>query len=442
MHLGKLPQAVFTMKLKQISLNRNTLFYLHLTRQKITSPHPSSPSFEGLILHYLDQLENLLPALVSDHILPSSNSFSDLNPSTVKLATIICGLERLTRAARELLPTRKSYPRQLLGMIHCLWATGGANLGALFTTEQIWATDYSEQIIRGFKTNSVPEKFARHALGKVLLYLAEAERICFTDLAQLSGIGNLCFCIRQLRQTISHHLLFKTFHPKSTSIREGSLVPEFVEREPGFTNIVLLHDAVINNQDKNILQPGAPKPRNIIFFEAVFMILGFISSHYTCLIFSLFSAPPDITHGLMQQTWSLRLAASAGVIGCFCVRARAATMMIGTIPCALGVLLVLTSAQSASSLLVTSVGTIFIDHLMFLSVVPFLLVSAREEGFWTAVESTAVLYGVIRLVVFAVDRNGIKRMHRDLARIGQKYKRWNKEPAGVHRLQLTSGLSV
>ncbi|KAG2354790.1 hypothetical protein BDR07DRAFT_1428472 [Suillus spraguei] len=426
---------------------RNTIFYLHLTNQKMTSQYLSSPSFEGLILHYLDQLENLLPVLVSVQILPFSESLVDSTSPTAKLATMICGLEQLTRAIRKLLPTRKSYPRQLLGMIHCLWATGSANLGTLFTTEEIWArVHYSELIVPGLNTNSIPEKLIRHTLERVLLHLADAERICFTNPTQFTGVGNLCFCIRQLRQTISHHLLFQTFHPTSTSKKKGSLVPEFVKREPGFTNIILLHDTVrADTLDQDNLQPNALQTWSI-FLGLVFVILGFISSHYTCFIFSLFSAPPDTTHGLMRQTsgWSsVQLVASAGVIGCFCDRVWAGTVMIGTIPYALGILLVLTSPQFASAPLVISIDAISTDHLMFLSVVPLWLVSSREQGFWTAIESTAVLYLFIRLLAFAVDKSGMKRKRRDLARIGRKYRgeSMNEERAGVHKLQIDSDLS-
>ncbi|KAG2065878.1 hypothetical protein BDR04DRAFT_1234316 [Suillus decipiens] len=423
--------------------SRNTIFYLHLTNLKMTSQ--SSPSFEGLILHCLDQLENLLPVLVSTQILPFSESLVDSTCPIAKLATMICGLEQVTRAIRELLPMRKSYPRQLLGMIHCLWATGSANLNTLFTTEEIWARECYELIIPGLDTNTIPKKLIRHTLERVLLYLADAERICFINPTQLTGVGNLCFCIRQLRQTISHHLLFQTFHPTPTSIKKGSLVPEFVKREPGFTNSVLLHDAVrVDTLDQDNLQPSALKTWSI-FLGAVFIILGFISSHYTCFIFSLFSAPPDTTHGLMRQTsgWSsVQLVASAGVIGCFCDRVWAGKVMIGTIPCALGVLLVLISPQYASSPLAISIDAISTEHLMFLSVVPLLLVSSHEQGFWTTIESTALLYLVIRLVAFAVDKSGMKRKRRDLARIGRKYERRNEERAGVHNLQIDSGLSM
>lgn len=423
---------------------RNTAFYLHLMNQK-THQYPSSPSFEGLVLHYLDQLENLLPILVSVQILPFSESLYDSTSPTAKLATMICGLEQLTRAVRELLPTRKSYLRQLLGMIHFLWATGSANLGALFTTEEIWAREYSELILPGFNTNNIPEKLIRHTLERVLLNLADAERICFMHQTQLTGVGNLCFCIRQLRQTISHHLLFQTFHPTSTSIRKGSLVPEFVKREPGFTNTVLLHSAVkIDTMDQDNLQPSIPKTWSI-FLGAMFIILGFISSHRTCFIFSLFSAQLDTTHGLMRQAsgWSsVQLATSAGVIGCFCDRVRADTAMISAIPCALGVLLVLISPQSASSPLVISIDVISTDRLMFLSVVPILLVSSHEQGFWTMIESTGVLYVVIRLLAFAIDKSGMKRKRRDLARIGRRYKGRNEEQAGLPNLQIDSGLSM
>jgi len=400
----------------------------------VTTQYPSSPSFESLILHYLDQLETLLPVLVQTPLF--FEALVDSTSQTAKLASMICGLERLTRAIRELLPTRKSYPRQLLGMIRCLWDTGSTNLSALLTTEEIWAS--SELIIPGFNTNGTPEKLIRHTLERVLLYLAEAERICFTDLTQFTGVGNLCFYIRQLRQTISHHLLFQTFHPTSTSIQKGSLVPEFVEREPGFTNIILLRIAVIDIRDQDSLQLSTSKTWSI-FLGAVFIILGFISSHPTCLIFSLFSAPPDTAHGLMRQSsgWSsMQLAASAGVIGCFCDRVQAGTVMIGTIPCALGVLLVVISPQSASSPLFISIDAISTDHLMFLSVIPLLLISAHEQGFWRAIESTAVLYVITRLLAFAFDRSGMKRKRRDLARIGRKYKRRNEEPAGVNRLQI------
>ena len=428
------------------------MFYLHLTKQKISSQYPSSSSFEGLILHYLDQLENLLSTLVLVQIFPFSKSLVDSASPIAKLASMICGLERLTRAIRELLPTRKSYPRQLLGMIRCLWATGSTNPGALFTTEEVWARAYySELISPGFDTNSIPEKLIRHTLERVLLYLADAERVCFTDLTQFTGVGNLCFCIRQLRQTISHHLLFQTFHPTSNSIKKGtSLVPEFVEREPGFTNIVLLHDALVTDQDN--LQPGVPKTWSI-FLGAVFIILGFTSSHYTCFIFSLFSAPPDANYSLMRQSsgqWSsIQLAASAGVIGCFCDRARAGMVMISTVLCALVVLLVPISPQSASSpessFVITIDAIVSTDLLMFLSVVPFLLISAHEQGFWTAIESSAVLYVIIHLLAFAFDRSGMKRKHRDLVRISRKYKGTqgnfrNEERAGVHRLKISSGL--
>ncbi|KAG2034717.1 hypothetical protein BDR03DRAFT_964342 [Suillus americanus] len=134
----------------------------------------------------------------------------------------------------------------------------------------------------------------------------------------------------------------------------------------------------------------------------------------------------------MRQTsgWSsVQLVASAGVIGCFCERVRAGTVTIGTIPGALGVLLVLISPQFVSSPLGISIDAISTDHLMFLSVLPLLLVSPHQWGFWTGIESTAVLYVFIRLLAFAVDKNGMKRKRRDLARIGRKYKRRNEERA-------------
>ncbi|KAG1784758.1 uncharacterized protein HD556DRAFT_1314828 [Suillus plorans] len=406
---------------------------------KTTSQYTSSPSFEGLILHYLDQLENLLPVLVLVQILPFSEFLVDSTSPTAKLATMICGLEQLTRAIREFLSTRKSYPHQLLGVIRCLWATGSANLGSLFTTEEIWARAYySELIIPGLNTNSIPEKLIRHTLERVLLYLADAERMCFTNQTQLIGVGNICFCIRQLRQTISHHLLFQTFHPISTSIQKGGLVPEFVDHEPGFTNIVLLQDAVrVHTLDQDNLQPGGPKTWSI-FLGAVFIILGFISSHHTCFIFSLLSAPPNTTDGLMRQTsgWSsAQLVASAGVIGCFCDRVRAGAVTIGTIPYAFGILLVLISPQFASSPLVRYIDAISTDHLMFLSVVPLLLFSSHEQSFWAAIENTAVLYVVIRLLAFAVDKSSMKRKRRDLVRISRKYNRRNEEQGEVYKLQ-------
>jgi hypothetical protein len=131
-----------------------------------TSQYPSSPSFKGLILHYLEQLENLLPILVSAQILPFSESLGDSTSQTAKLATMICGLEQLTRAIRELLPTRESCPRQLLGMIHFSWATRSANLGTLFTTEEIWAREHSELILPGFETNNIPKKTHSAHVGK------------------------------------------------------------------------------------------------------------------------------------------------------------------------------------------------------------------------------------------------------------------------------------
>ena len=394
--------------------------------------------FEGLTLFYLDQLESILHVLVSAKILPLSESFVDSSSPTAKSATLICRLERLTRATRELILTRKSYPRQLLGIIRCLSATGNANLGT-----EIWAREYySELNIPGFNTDSIPERLTRYTLERVLLYLADAERICFSDLTLFTGVGSLCLCIRQLRQSISHHLLFQTSNPTSTSIPKGSLVPKFVERERGFTKIVLLHDVAIDIQDQDDSQPGAPKTWSI-FLGAVFVILGFVSSHHTCFIFSLFAAPPDTTHGLMRQTsgWSsIRLAASAGVIGCFCDRARSSTVMIGIIPCALGVLLLLISPQTASSPLFVSIEVIPTDHLTFISVVPLLLVSANEHGIWTTIESAVMLYVIIRLLALAVDRSGMKRQRRDLARMGRKYKRKNEDLAGLRGLKASSRL--
>ena len=385
---------------------------------------------------------------MSVEILPFSESLVDSTSPTAKSATLICGLERLSRATRELLPTQKSHPRQLLGMIRCHSATGSANLGT-----EIWVRAYYPELnIRGFNTNSIPEKLVRHTLERVLLYLADAERICFTDLIQSTGVGNLCFCIRQLRQAISHHLLFQT---SSASIEKGSLVPKFVERERGFTNLVLLHDAAIDILDQDNSQPTEPSsPKTWTIFLGAMLItlgfmlitLGFISSHHTCLIFSLLAAPPDTTHDLMRQSsgWSsIRLAASAGVIGCFCDRARPGTVMFGTIPCALGVLFVLVSPQTASSPLVISIDAISTNHMLFLSVVPLLLVSANERGlrgFWTTMESTAMLHVIICLLAFAVDRSGMKRQRRDLARIGRKYKRKDEDLAGTHGSRTSFGL--
>lgn len=79
---------------------------------------------------------------------------------------------------------------------------------------------------------------------------------------------------------------------------------------------------------------------------------------------------------------------------------------------------------------------------MFLSVVPILLVSSHEQGFWIMIESTGVLYVVIRLLAFAVDKSGMKRKRRDLARIGRRYKGRNEEQAGLPNLQIDSGLSM
>jgi hypothetical protein len=422
-------------------LNRNTIFYLHLTKQKITSHNPISPKFEGLTLYYLDQLETMLHVLVSAKILPFSESLVDSTSPTAKLATLICGLERITRAIRELFPTRKPYPRRLLGMIRCLSATGSANLGT-----EIWARAYySELNIPGFDIKNIPEYLIRHTLERVLLYLADAEHVCFTDLIQFTGVGILCFRIRQLRQTISHHLLFQTSNPTSTPIQKGSLslVPKFVEHERGFTNLVLLRNAAIDILDQDTSQPSAPKKWSI-FLGATFIILGFISSHHTCFIFSLFAAPPDTTHGIMRQTsgWSsIQLAASAGVIGCFCDRARAGTVVAGTftIPFVLGVILVLISPQTASSTVIISIDAISTNYMISLPVVALLLVSAYEQGFWTTIESTAMLYVIICLLAFAVDRDGMKRQRRDLARIGRKFKERNGDLAGEHALQTNIG---
>ncbi|KAG2363891.1 hypothetical protein BDR07DRAFT_1460052 [Suillus spraguei] len=404
LEISRWRNVIFPRMKEQLVLRQKALSELqtrHLKNDKPVSEfslvrrsHPALPGSTG----------NLLPVLVSVQILPFSESLVDSTSPTAKLATMICGLEQLTRAIRKLLPTRKSYPRQLLGMIHCLWATGSANLGTLFTTEEIWArVHYSELIVPGLNTNSIPEKLIRHTLERVLLHLADAERICLTNPTQFTGVGNLCFCIRQLRQTISHHLLFQTFHPTSTSKRREVWCPNL-------SNV---------NQ---VLQ-------TLYYFTI-----------------RLFSAPPDTTHGLMRQTsgWSsVQLVASAGVIGCFCDRVWAGTVMIGTIPYALGILLVLTSPQFASAPLVISIDAISTDHLMFLSVVPLWLVSSREQGFWTAIESTAVLYLFIRLLAFAVDKSGMKRKRRDLARIGRKYRgeSMNEERAGVHKLQIDSDLS-
>ena len=391
--------------------------------------------FEGLTLYYLDQLESILHVLVLAKILPFSESLVDSTSPTAKSATLICRLERLTRATRELFLTRRSYPRQLLGMIRCLSATGSANLGT-----EIWASEYySELNIPNFNTGSIPKRLTRYTLERVLLYLADAERICFSDLTLFAGVGGLCLCIRQLRQTISHHLLFQTSNPTST---KGSLVPKFVERERGFTKLVLLHDVAIDILDQDDSQASAPKTW-IIFLGAIFIILGFVLSHHSCFVFSLFATPPDTIHGLMRQTsvWSsIRLAASAGVIGCFCDRARSSMVMIGIIPCALGVLLLLISPQTPSSPLIISIDAISTNHLIFLSVVPLLLVSAYKEGFWTTIESAVVLYVIIRLLAFAVDRSGMKRQRRDLARIGRKYKRRNEDLAGVRELKTNSRL--
>jgi hypothetical protein len=109
----------------------------------------------------------------------------------------------------------------------------------------------------------------------------------------------------------------------------------------------------------------------------------------------------------------------------------------------LGVLFVLVSPQTASSPLVISIDAISTNHMLFLSVVPLLLVSANERGlrgFWTTMESTAMLYVIICLLAFAVDRSGMKRQRRDLARIGRKYKRKDEDLAGTHGSRTSFGL--
>ena len=99
-----------------------------------------------------------------------------------------------------------------------------------------------------------------------------------------TGVGNLCFsscfCIRQLRPGNFTSLLFQT---SSASIEKGSLVPKFVERERGFTNLVLLHDAAIDILDQDNSQPSAPKIWSIFRSHVHHSRIHFITSHLSHL---------------------------------------------------------------------------------------------------------------------------------------------------------------
>ena len=75
-------------------------------------------------------------------------------------------------------------------------------------------------------------------------------------------------------------LLFQT---SSASIEKGSLVPKFVERERGFTNLVLLHDAAIDILDQDNSQPSAPKIWSIFRSHVHHSRIHFITSHLSHL---------------------------------------------------------------------------------------------------------------------------------------------------------------
>ncbi|KAJ7210983.1 hypothetical protein C8J57DRAFT_1400302 [Mycena rebaudengoi] len=422
----------------QTRTSQNVIFYLHLTGEVATErQYADWAAFESLVQSYLDQLDMLMSAMAWN-IFPSLLPVDSGSPAG-KLAAMICAVERVSQVARKVVSSsQKSRPYQFLRMMECLWTARSFHLQATPRAKRgPWNPLYSAQIAMGFRTNKVSDKLICLMLESVLLLFADAERLCFTDATLFTGIGNLSFCIRQLRQLVSHYLLSQTFNNVTgTSVEEnGFRLNEFSKQ--GFTKLVLLCDVSSDVVDEGSLSPADIPTADwrSISIGLAFCVLAFLSSHHTCVIFCLLSTPADIPYGAFRlgQTWPLLpFASAAGVVGCSSAKVRLAGLgsthayaSIGTtIACAV-------PRQAPAALFMRVLAIISATEYLTVITLGFLFFPlALGAGVWPAIETAALFYGIVHLIVLAVDPSGMKRRHSELARIGRKYK-WQREESGT-----------
>ncbi|KAF7360453.1 hypothetical protein MVEN_00775700 [Mycena venus] len=387
---------------------RNVVFFLHLMNEEpARGQYSGLSSFQGLLQSYLEQLDMLLSAMAWDIL--QSLSIDSTSP-TAKLAAMICALDP---------------------MMKYLWLTRGVKGG----DEGLWNPMHADHITAGFRT-STPDRLIRVTFQKTLQLFAEGERLCFADATLFTGIGNLSFCIRQLRQLISHHLLFHTFDSRKIQAmdKNGFRLHEFSKQ--GFTKLVLLRDVSSDVVDVVSTPVPALATRSVLLALA-FSIMGFLLPLHTCFIFCLLSAPADIPYGALRlgQTWTwLPFASAAGVVGCSSAKLRPvpgsanAYMGTGTIAaCTVSVLLLLTQRRSPSTFVIRVLAVISTTGCLTAMTLGCLLLSlALGQGMWPAFESATLVYGIVHLAVFLVDPSGMQRRKIELVRIGHKYK-WDRE---------------
>ncbi|KAJ7223735.1 hypothetical protein B0H12DRAFT_1240935 [Mycena haematopus] len=407
---------------------RNVIYYLHLTGEVAAG---KQSAFEGLLQSYLDQLDVLMSVTALD-ILPSLPSVDPRSPFA-KLAAMIYTMERLSWTVRRVVSSsQKSRPCRFLCMMECLWTTRGVTVRS--AEDGLWHPLYSAQIAMGLRTNTISDKLICLTLKRVLLLFADAERLCFTDTPLFTGMGNVSFCIRQLRQLISHYLLLQTFkNPTSGSVDEDPFrLNEFSKQ--GFTKLVLLRDVSSDVVDANSLPPtGSPAADWLtVAIGLAFCVLGFLSSHHTCVIFCLLSTPSDIPYGTFRlgQTWPLLpFASAAGVFGCFSAKVvglastHAHAGISTTLVCVMPVLLLLSQRQAPTALFMRILTVISTTEYLTVITLGFLLFPlVLGQCVWGAIETAALWYGIVHLTVLVADPSGIKRRHSELARISRKYK--------------------
>ncbi|KAF7344473.1 hypothetical protein MSAN_01929000 [Mycena sanguinolenta] len=414
---------------------RNVIYYLHLTGEAPAERRYANwSSFESLLQSYLDQLD-VLVSIVALNILPSLPSIDARSPFA-KLAAMICTVERVSQTARKVISSsQKPGHYRFLHMVECLWSTRGVQPWTIACAkDRLWNPLYSAQIAMGFRMNTISDKLICLTLERLLLLLADAERLCFTDAPLFAGIGNVSFCIRQLRQLISHYLLFQAFDSPTTfrSVNGDEFhLNEFSKQ--GFTKLTLLCDVSLDVVDARSL-PSAGTPvadSRSVSIGLAFSVLGFLSSHHTCVIFCLLSTPADIPYGAFRlgQTWPLLpFASAAGVVGCICAKAvelaaTHANASVGMImACAVPVLLLFSQRQRTNALFIGVLSVISrTEYLIAMAVGVFCFPLLLGHGVWRALEIAALWYGLIHLIVLAADPSGMRRRHNELAQISRKY---------------------
>ncbi|KAJ6495340.1 hypothetical protein C8R45DRAFT_927264 [Mycena sanguinolenta] len=420
---------------------RNVIYYLHLTGETPAGRRYANwSSFESLLQSYLDQLDVLM-SIVALNILPSVPSVDASSPFA-KLAAMICTMERASQTARKVATSsQKSRPHQFLRMMECLWSTRGVRPWTVRSAKDgLWNPLYSAQIAMGFRTNTISDKLACLTLERILLLLADAERLCFTDAPLFAGIGNVSFCIRQLRQLVSHYLLFQVFdNPTSGSANgDGFDLNEFSQQ--GFTNLVLLSDVSSDVVDARSLPHAGRTPTadwRSITIGLAFYVLGFLSSHHTCVIFCLLSTPADIPYGAFRlgQAWPLLpFASAAGVVGCISAEAVGFASMSAnagistTMACVVPVLLLLSQRLGTTALFMRVFTVISTTEYLIAIAVGVFFNLVMGHGVWRALEIAALWCGLVHLIVLVADPSGMKRRHNELARISRKYKGESDSP--------------